>query len=91
MMLYGHTPIRIMESDRYAQLERRINQLVDENRLVNQHLSDNAAQIDSLRATNAKMEIELNRLRGQDHEIALMMEVSELRHKEAETNRVRVN
>lgn len=49
------------------------------------------AESDRLITRNAEMEIELNKLRGMESEMAIVKEVAELRHKEAEKYRIKCN
>ena len=49
------------------------------------------AESDKVFTRNAEMEIEINKLRGMESEMAIVKEVAELRHKETEKFRIKCN
>lgn len=65
--------------------------MVEENKSVNDLLKEKMAESDKSSTRNAEIEIELNKLRGMESEMAIIKEVAELRHKEAEKYRVKCN
>ena len=65
--------------------------LVNENKQVNHFLAEKMSEYEKLRSQNADYVIELNRLRGLEHELNLTKDMAELRSKEAEKQRTRSN
>ncbi|CAD8050777.1 unnamed protein product [Paramecium primaurelia] len=61
------------------QLELRINQLVEENKKVNLQLNDKIKENEQLREQIMEQEIQINKLKGIEHELMLIKEISDIR------------
>ncbi|CAD8142379.1 unnamed protein product [Paramecium pentaurelia] len=61
------------------QLELRINQLVEENKKVNLQLNDKIKENEQLRDQIMEQEIQINKLKGIEHELMLIKEISDIR------------
>ncbi|CAD8068031.1 unnamed protein product [Paramecium sonneborni] len=67
------------KKDLNYQLELRINQLVEENKKVNLQLNDKIKENELLRSQIMEQEIEINKLKGIEHELILVKEISDIR------------
>lgn len=61
------------------QLERKVSNLISENKSVNAYLAERMNEYDKLRSQNADLIVELNRLRGLEIELNLTKELSDIR------------
>ncbi|CAD8057922.1 unnamed protein product [Paramecium primaurelia] len=70
------------------QLELRINQLVEENKKVNLQLNDKIKENEQLRAQIMEQEIQINKLKGIEHELILVKEISDIRFQDYEKSKL---
>ncbi|CAD8150734.1 unnamed protein product [Paramecium octaurelia] len=76
------------KKDTNNQLELRINQLVEENKKVNLQLNDKIKENEQLRGQIMEQEIQINKLKGIEHELILVKEISDIRFQDYEKSKL---
>ncbi|CAK73270.1 unnamed protein product (macronuclear) [Paramecium tetraurelia] len=76
------------KKDNNNQLELRINQLVEENKKVNLQLNDKIKENEQLRGQIMEQEIQINKLKGIEHELILVKEISDIRFQDYEKSKL---